>query len=283
MAQSPQLVRIFVGGPTDTSGERQKVVDLIANVIQKQFGDRFSFVPFTYDDDHNPLLLRVTDPQGSVDEKCNVREADLVIMLFKGSLGGAKPPNGSSAPSASVWELEQAVESGKACGVLVARLHFVSRMPERPPEGASADDHAAYLQLYTSWLEIQKRKSELDSYLTKNWNVFAPKCPNLSIVPVTDFKTDHVVSKFMSERLAELERPIAGDDAGISEPRFEGFPFCGLYEFTYENREAFFGRAAEVAEVAARCQSHDGVRLLVVNGASGVGKSSLLQAGLMKG
>src|ERR1700748_731708 len=121
MAHSPRLVRIFVGGPTDTSGERQNVVDLVANVIQKRFGDRFSFVPFTYDDDHNPVLLHATDPQGSIDEKCNTREATLVSMLFKGAVGDAKPPNGSPAPSASAWELEQAVGSGKACGVLVAR------------------------------------------------------------------------------------------------------------------------------------------------------------------
>src|ERR1700722_16931805 len=122
MVHRPRLVRIFVGGPTDTADERQAVVDLIANVIQKSFGDRFSFVPFTYDDNYHPVLLNATDPQGSIDEKCNVREADIVVMLFKGSFGGAKPPNGSSTLSASTWELEQAVESGKACGVLVARL-----------------------------------------------------------------------------------------------------------------------------------------------------------------
>ena len=55
-------------------------------------------------------------------------------------------------------------------------------------------------------------------------------------------------------------------------------PWPGLAAFTAENHEFFFGRAAEIAEIFRRVRRQ---MLTVLFGVSGLGKTSLLQAGLL--
>ena len=55
-------------------------------------------------------------------------------------------------------------------------------------------------------------------------------------------------------------------------------PYKGLQSFDESDRSLFYGRDRAIAELQARC---DAVRLLVVSGASGTGKSSVVKAGLL--
>ena len=56
-------------------------------------------------------------------------------------------------------------------------------------------------------------------------------------------------------------------------------PFRGLNSFEYEDRLRFFGRENEVQRLSLDLQKNNG--LLIVSGASGVGKSSIIKAGLI--
>ena len=55
-------------------------------------------------------------------------------------------------------------------------------------------------------------------------------------------------------------------------------PYKGLQSFDESDRSLFYGRDRAIRELQARC---DTVRLLVVSGASGTGKSSVVKAGLL--
>ena len=55
-------------------------------------------------------------------------------------------------------------------------------------------------------------------------------------------------------------------------------PYKGLQSFDEADRSLFYGRDRAIRELQARC---DAVRLLVVSGASGTGKSSVVKAGLL--
>ena len=55
-------------------------------------------------------------------------------------------------------------------------------------------------------------------------------------------------------------------------------PYRGLEPFTAEHADVFFGRDADIAELTARVRAHP---VVVVVGPSGVGKSSLVRAGLI--
>lgn len=72
--------------------------------------------------------------------------------------------------------------------------------------------------------------------------------------------------------------------AGIElAPRWaHGCPYLGLVPFDEEHAEVFYGRAALTADLARKVSGHlDRGGPVVVTGASGVGKSSLLHAGLV--
>jgi hypothetical protein len=56
-------------------------------------------------------------------------------------------------------------------------------------------------------------------------------------------------------------------------------PFRGLHEFRYADRAIFFGRSAETAKLFRAITLYRGV---LFYGASGTGKSSLINAGLLE-
>jgi hypothetical protein len=77
--------------------------------------------------------------------------------------------------------------------------------------------------------------------------------------------------------------PTSGDGTGEPGPRWvRGSPYRGLLPFEETDAEVFYGRERLVAELAGKLAgllSRPG--LLIVTGASGAGKSSLLRAGLL--
>ena len=76
------------------------------------------------------------------------------------------------------------------------------------------------------------------------------------------------------------ERAIVADGA----PVFEGCPFVGLGAYTEKQAQLFFGRQKETLDALACFETRRGaapVRWLEINGNSGSGKSSLMNAGLL--
>ncbi len=74
--------------------------------------------------------------------------------------------------------------------------------------------------------------------------------------------------------------PGDGGDVGVDDerPRSDRPPYVGLRTFTQDDADRFFGRDAEVQALVRRLVSHG---IVAVVGPSGVGKSSLVRAGLL--
>src|SRR5580658_457450 len=76
-----------------------------------------------------------------------------------------------------------------------------------------------------------------------------------------------------------LPQNPAGQPQPLEAPNVnERNPWLGLASFTEETREYFYGREAEVAELARRVQRK---LLTILFGQSGLGKTSILRAGLV--
>ena len=79
-----------------------------------------------------------------------------------------------------------------------------------------------------------------------------------------------------------MQRAILTQDPSLDRPAITAVnaacPYKGLEAYDVDDHDRFFGRDGHVAECLERLRSH---RLLVVTGASGSGKSSLVRAGLV--
>ena len=92
-------------------------------------------------------------------------------------------------------------------------------------------------------------------------------------------------TRLLLEHVATITRqtrPAGTSEAGFRPRWADGSPYRGLVPYGQADAEVFSGRALVTAElVTAVSRRLTGAGLLVVTGASGAGKSSLLRAGLM--
>ncbi|MCP4695894.1 MAG: CHAT domain-containing protein [Gammaproteobacteria bacterium] len=89
-----------------------------------------------------------------------------------------------------------------------------------------------------------------------------------------------------AEPAGEWNLPAAADDPLFGLPPIPRMdlpqkPFRHLHWFKREHAEVFFGRGKQIRELYTRVTSPDGAPLILLYGQSGVGKSSLLAAGLL--
>ncbi|GAA3626681.1 hypothetical protein GCM10022419_135160 [Nonomuraea rosea] len=88
--------------------------------------------------------------------------------------------------------------------------------------------------------------------------------------------------RLLLERVALIERRIVGRPAGMAPATWQGAPYKGLLPFDETDDAVFHGRETLTAELLSTLSRRLSLpRLLVVTGASGAGKSSLLRAGLL--
>lgn len=280
MQDTAKVIRIFVGGPKDANEAGLATINLIRNQIQTELGDRFSIIVNNWKDDHNRFGLSVDDPQSSIDKRFDVKRADIVLMLFRKSLGEANVED-SPAPSASAWELEEAAIAGRARAIGILLLRFDNPRP-LPPDDDSPAVQDRYDAERTEWRRKHTHLEVLRAHISAFCTRWKKQGRNIYMFDDVRTNAEGAAANFVREIL-NVEKPVATDKSARPEPNlnFDGAPYCGLYEFTFDHRDVYFGRSAEIAELHAKCAGPDGARLLIVHGASGVGKSSLIQAGLL--
>lgn len=92
------------------------------------------------------------------------------------------------------------------------------------------------------------------------------------ITPVTS--QDYPLSKKVRDRMPQRSLSPEAD------PKWKYCPFVGLNYFTRDTARLYFGRDMDLLELILKVQNRD-TRLIFLHGYSGVGKSSLLSAGLV--
>jgi tetratricopeptide (TPR) repeat protein len=261
-------IRIFISSPSDVRPERLIAERVIARLDQ-EFGHRVRVEAVLWE--REPLVAsRHFQDTGNIPAP---HTADIVVVIVWSRLGVLLPADKfrgaiSGRPvTGTEWEFEDALAAAQKDGV--PPILFYRKQAEST---AGLSDRAA----------LQDKIEQLDRVddFIARW--FRAEDGKSATAAWHSFSTTGEFEDRVYEHLrALLTKHLAGD--GGDTVRWHGSPFRGLESFEFEHAPVFFGRTrarSELREVLAR-QASKGSAFVLVLGASGSGKSSVVKAGLI--
>jgi tetratricopeptide (TPR) repeat protein/energy-coupling factor transporter ATP-binding protein EcfA2 len=259
-----RTLRIFVSSPSDVAAERGRV-KLVADRFNAQLEGLARIDVLRWED---AFYTAAHSFQEAIDGAIgNMAATDMVLCIVWKRAGLKlnpaiwRRPDGSSYESGTVLEFETAVDvSRKQNGVPDVFLFRKSA-----PVVYDADRVAEQLEQHELLQAVWKRWTESDQgFNTAGYQGFADP---------DDFEV-----KLAACLRQWLERKGVVAHGPHWDRKLKGSPFRGLAAFEASHTGVFFGREAAIARAVAKLRQSP---FLLVIGASGSGKSSLLRAGLI--
>jgi len=271
-ASERKSLRIFLSSPGDVAEERA-LAEIVFRRLADEFSDaaRFELVIW----EHEPLFGH-TGFQQQIDRPS---QCDLVVSILWSRLGTRLPADfaaapGKPPPTGTEFEILDAIDSyhRKKKPVLL-----IYRKVPAPHVGLSSPEFA----------ERTRQYQMLDAFCLRTFY----DADGAVTVAHHSFTDSHEFERRLAEHLRRwLEDEIQSHDSGAAgRQRWRGgSPFRGLQTFEAEHQAIFFGRAESLSsliqrirQVEATSPSERQLRLLIVQGMSGSGKTSLINAGLL--
>ncbi|MEO6202180.1 MAG: DUF4062 domain-containing protein [Nitrospirales bacterium] len=200
-------------------------------------------------------------------DKCllDVEKADIYVGLFAFRYGYMPPEGHGNPKNLSITELEfrQAEALHKPCLTFV--VNDATAWPRSYDDARTADDKGERINTLRQYLLTEKLASAFSSPHELSTLVLA------------------AIAKHLEERKQfEPSRPSESAKPALVTWDIEKYdsPYPGLLHFTRKYAPVFFGREAEVREILDRFRGPEG-RFMIISGDSGVGKSSVVDAGLL--
>ncbi|HVB18322.1 MAG TPA: SUMF1/EgtB/PvdO family nonheme iron enzyme [Stellaceae bacterium] len=264
-------IRVFISSPSDVRPERLKAEQIVAR-LDREFAYHFHVEAVLWE--REPLVAshHFQDP----DNIPPPRGTDIVVVIlwsrlglplpadkFRGALSGRSPVTGTE------WEFEDALAGAREHDGVP---HLLLYRKTAEPTGGFGDRTA-----------VQQRLEQLDlveDFFTR-WFRSADG-QSLSAASHSFAATAEFEDQLYDHLYALLERRAGAAAEGVS-IRWHRPPFRALLSYEYEDAPIFFGRTRarnELRELLAR-QIERGSAFVLVFGASGSGKSSLVKAGLL--
>jgi hypothetical protein len=265
-----RTIRLFVSSPGDVEIERQRV-QWIAERLSGEFSAVLRFETFLWEG--SVYNAHEGGFSAQIDERAKPSECDIVLSIFWGRLGTElhsdfpnRMPDGSPYPSGTAYELLTALEarkqSGKKPDVYVFRKNVAPTVP--------VNDKAARDEADSQW-------QRLEDFFSRHFEL-------------SDRRILRAVERFrdVSEFEQKVERLLRDwIRANVSQGAVwsiaeKGSPFRGLEPFDARHADVYCGRDRKVLRAIDELlnAAQRGCPFLLIPGASGAGKSSLMRAGM---
>jgi len=266
MADGAREVRVFVSSPGDAQFERMRL-ERVTERLNGEFQGIVHIVPIRWETEfykaHQTFQAQIPE----------AAQCDIVIAIFRSRLGSVLPAdfrrmtNGEPYPSGTAYEVLTAIDASKAHGFPDV---YVFRFPQ--PPSVQLDDPKRN-EIETQW---QHLKAFFDAWFKTPSGEF--KAAFQSFASTDDFEAQ-------AEVLLRnwLEEKVLHGRSLTWPAEIKGSPFRGLAAFGAKHAPVFFGRSRDITKVIDRLKdaAEKGCPFLLVDGASGAGKSSLVRAGLV--
>jgi HEAT repeat protein len=269
-----RIFRIFLSSPGDVADERSLARKVIAELsVEPFFKDNVILRIVSWDDPAGPVPMRShLDPQANINiDRPKPSECEFVVVNLWSRMGTPlsgdyRSIDGRRYLSGTEWEYEDALKGAPNTEVFVyARTEKVL---------FDGDDPAVLDKLQ----QLKRAKAFLSKFRnsdgTLNGSFANYDTPSAF---AERLKTD--LRERIAFKLDQISRySITGYDS--EGDAWSGSPYPGLRSFAPSESEIFFGRDREIDALIAQLRrlTHRG---LVVVGGSGLGKSSLIYAGLI--
>lgn len=267
-----RTIRIFVSSPGDVHLERLKASEVIDRV-QGEVSAHAKLEPYFWE--HEPMLA-TKDFQENI---ASPAEFDIVLCILWCRLGSRlhakyQRDDGSRYLSGTEFEFEEAVRgwretNGDKPDILVYRRnHLKFEMTDDRLELAAERmrQYQAVLGFFDKWFRSPDEAVFIGAY---------NRYENLAQF---ELKLYRAVRALVLKRL-----PKEAENARMRATWSHGSPFRGLHFFDFEHGPVFYGRSRAVDEIIGlmRRRAEESIPFVLVFGSSGVGKSSLIRAGVL--
>jgi tetratricopeptide (TPR) repeat protein len=285
-----RTIRIFVSSPGDVQLERLKAAEVVDRV-QGEVSAHAKLVPYFWE--HEPMLA-TKDFQENIPSPA---EFDIVVCILWSRLGSRlhskhRRQDGTAYQSGTEFEFEEAIRGWRATNgerpdILVYRRDYLKLeitdenfvipppLQVRPLSGreSALEEVAEKLRQYQALLGFFDKwfRNSDEAVFTGAYNPYQ----NLA-----DFEQ----KLYRALRSLVLKRlPKEAEHARMHATWSRGSPFRGLQFFDVEHGPVFYGRSRAVDEIIGllRRRAEAAKPFVLVFGSSGVGKSSLVRAGIL--
>jgi tetratricopeptide (TPR) repeat protein len=268
----PQRLRIFISSPTDVPDERLRT-DLITDKLSQEYGRFFTIESYRWE---HEAMLASAHFQDAIEPPSAF---DIVVLILWSRLGTPLPEktaareyrgiDGRAPVTGTEWEFEEALKAArekKAPDLLAFRNISAAPMDTRDPDARA------------------RSNAQLDA-LDEFWRLhFADR--GVFLAAYDEYRTLAEFAQRLEQSLRKLiERRIKDLTGGQlrEAPIWLGEPFRGLESYEFEHGPILFGRDTAVTKAIEQLAANAaaGRAFLLVCGASGSGKSSLVKAGIV--
>jgi formylglycine-generating enzyme required for sulfatase activity/energy-coupling factor transporter ATP-binding protein EcfA2 len=260
-------VRVFVSSPDDVAAERQAALTAIRRV-QSWFQGRFVLLPILWEQEP---LLATAGFQREIDRRAPPAAADVAVFILWSRLG--TPLSAEFAledgrrPTGTEWEFANALRASRGARGLPQILVYRKNSPPLVSAALGREAVDVRLDQIASVERFFKRRFHRRTDLS-----FKGSFHRFQETPEFARSFEEHLTRLLNDRLRNAPPVLIRES-----------PFRGLEAFQREHARVFFGRteATHRALDCLRAQASAGRAFLLLLGASGSGKSSLLRAGLL--
>jgi hypothetical protein len=266
MAEGVGQVRVFVSSPGDAQFERGR----LERVIERLNGEfqgvaRLAAIRWETEFYKAHATFQAQIPEAA--------QCDIVVAIFRARLGTELPPDfphmpdGKPYPSGTAYEVLSAIAAAKDHGLPDV---YVFRYPQPPTVQLDNPNRA---DIEAQWTRV---KAFFEAWFQSAEGQFKAAFQTFNSTDDFEAQAEGLLRKWLDDKVLHGRSVVWPVD-------IKGSPFRGLAAFGARHAPVFFGRSRDITKAADRLKdaAEKGCPFLLVDGASGSGKSSLVRAGLV--